>query len=199
LDWLSFISADIKSLAWPIAAIVALLVLKRHVIDLLRALGNRLEKAKGAGIELTFGKGIDKVEEILPLPDTKIDESIVTQRIENASELSHLPPSYIVSQAWLKLEQAIRDTVDMPIRISASIRRQPYRVLDYIDLATRQEFLLNDEVSAVQQLRALRNQAAHSVDPGITITDALRYNDIASSLIEKIKRRRQGKNPVPPT
>ena len=125
MDWLTFIAADIKSLAWPIAAIVALLALKRHVIDLLRALGNRLQTAKGVGIELTFGKGVDQVEETLPLPDTKkIDAPIDTQRIETVSELSQLPPPYIISQAWIRLEQAIRDTVDVPMKISSSIRRQ---------------------------------------------------------------------------
>jgi hypothetical protein len=121
-------------------------------------------------------------------------------RFENISELSRLPPPYIVSQAWLRLEQAIRDAVDLPPRtsITSELRRPPRRALDYIDLATRQGLLLNDEVPAVQQLRELRNQAAHSVDPSITITDALRYHDVANSLIEKIKQRGQGEKPAPP-
>jgi len=44
--------------------------------------------------------------------------------------------------------------------------------LEYIDLAAREELLFKDEVAAVQQLRSLRNQAAQSVETGITITDA---------------------------
>jgi hypothetical protein len=119
LDWLTFLSTDIKSLAWPAAAIFALFVLKRHLIDLLRALGNRLEKAKGAGFELTFGKGVDRVEEILPAPETKeITGRITSDQIESISKLSQLPPSYIVSQAWLRLEQAIRDAVHIPVSSS---------------------------------------------------------------------------------
>lgn len=200
MDWLTFFSTNIKSLAWPAAAIVALFVLKGHLIDLVRSLGNRLQTAKGAGFELTFGKGVDQVEEILPLPDTKdIAGQIDTKRIEGVSELSQLPPSYVVSQAWLRLEQAIRDAVDVPPIITSDIRRPSRRAPDYIALATRQELLFNDEVPAVQQLRELRNQAAHSVDPDITITDALRYHDVANSLIEKINQRSQGKKSAPPT
>lgn len=43
--------------------------------------------------------------------------------------------------------------------------------------------LTDDEMPAVQRLREMRNLAAHSVDPSITITDALRYYDIANALI----------------
>jgi hypothetical protein len=198
VDWLTFVSSGIKSLAWPAVVIVALFVLKRNLGDLLRSLGDRLEKAKGAGIELTFGKGIDQVEEILPASETKeIVEPITTEKIETISGLAQLPPSYIVSQAWLRFEQTIRDSVDIPNITSPSIRRASYRVMDYIDLARRQELLYSDEVPAVEQLRALRNQAAHSTDPGITLTDALRYHDIANTLIEHIKQRRQSRPPRP--
>jgi hypothetical protein len=96
--------------------------LKRPLTDLLRGLGNRLTKAKGGGFEFTFGERVDQVEESLPaseakeitLPtaDARLPES--AQRIESISELSQLPPPYIVSQAWLKFEQAIRDAVDIP-------------------------------------------------------------------------------------
>jgi hypothetical protein len=114
LDWLTFFSTNIKSLAWPTVAIVALFVLKRHLIDLLRALGNRLVTAKGVGFELKFGERVDAVEEILPAAETKqIAAPTDAQRIESIS-LSQLPPPYIVSQAWLRLEQAIREAVDVP-------------------------------------------------------------------------------------
>jgi hypothetical protein len=200
MDWLTFFSTVIKSLAWPAVVIVALFLLKRKLTDLLRGLGNRLTKAKGGGFEFTFGERVDQVEESLPpsevkeitLPtaDAHIPERV--KRIESISELSQLPPPYIVSQAWLKLEQAIRDAVVIP----SSPQRPPRSAFDYIDLATRNELLFKDEVPAVQQLRELRNQAAHSIEPAITITDALRYYDIANSLIQKIRERGQHKKPT---
>ena len=205
MDWLTFFSNDIKSLAWPAAAIIAVFALKRQLTDLLRALGNRLRSAKGGGFEFTFGEGVDQLEEILPaqeakeivLPTTDAQRTDIAQRIENISELSQLPPPYVVSQAWLKLEQAIRDAVDTSSLINYGLTKPPRHVLGYIDLATRQELVSNDELPAVQQLRELRNRAAHSVDPGITITDALRYYDVANSIIEKIKQRSQGRKPPP--
>lgn len=189
MDWLTFLAAAIKALAWPAVAVVGLFVLKRNIGDLLRSLGNRLEKAKGAGFELTFGKAIDQVEESLSAGEVKeISGRTSPQRIEAVSELAQLPPAYVVSQAWLKLEDAIRRAAIIPER-PPGVRRAPYRVTDYIELARRQGLLQDDEVPGVQQLRELRNQAAHSQDPGITVTDALRYRDIAENLIEKIGQR----------
>jgi hypothetical protein len=49
--------------------------------------------------------------------------------------------------------------------------------------------LNEDELPAVQRLREMRNLAAHSVDPPISITDALRYHDMVQVLINAIKQR----------
>ena len=40
---------------------------------------------------------------------------------------------------------------------------------------------------AVQELRILRDQLAHSPDVSITMTDALRYHSIADALVKKLK------------
>lgn len=188
MDWLTFVVTAIKALAWPAVVIVVAFVLKRNLGDLLRSLGNRLEKAKGGGFELTFGKAIDQVEEALPGPEVKeVSAAISPRKIEAVLELSQLPPAYIISQAWLQLEQTIRATADMPTQHPAG--RRSFAPMEYIQLAKRQGLLEDDEIPAIEQLRQLRNQAAHSVDPGISITDALRYYDIAEALIEKIRQR----------
>jgi hypothetical protein len=154
-------------------------VLKSDIINILRALGNRLERAKGAGFELTFGKSVDQIEEIFPISKTTPQDR---QRIENVSELSLLPPPYIVSQAWLRLEHAIREAID-PDELARRLG------VDYLRFANSKGIITDDELPALQTLQELRNRAAHSADPGIAITDALRYHDIADAVIEKIKHR----------
>src|SRR5262245_17013975 len=94
---------------------------KHQITDLLRALGSRLLTAKGGGFEFTFGERVDEIEESLPVQELKeitVSFSGVkrveadAQRIEDISDLARLPPPYIVSQAWLRLEQAIRENLD---------------------------------------------------------------------------------------
>jgi hypothetical protein len=203
LDWLTFFSTNIKSLAWPTVAIFVLLVLKRQIGDLLRALGDRLLTAKGGGFEFTFGQRVDEAEALLPTPEVKeITASFAAsggleadaahaQRIENISALAQLPPAYIVSQAWLRLEQAIREAVNIPPARPGY--RRPARPLNYLGWAREQGLLTPEELAAVQRLREMRNLAAHSLDPDLTMTDALRYQDIADALTQKLKERSVGK------
>jgi hypothetical protein len=195
LDWLTFFSTDIKSLAWPTAAIVALFLLRAELRGLVRTLGNRLRSFKGFGLETTFAEAVDQVEELLPAPEvreiTRL-EGDSAQRIDNISALAQLPPAYIVSQAWLRLEQAIREAVNIPPPRPGNRRRL---AVDYLNLASVQGILTNDETPAVRRLRELRNLAAHSIDPAISMTDALRYQDMAEALITTIKERSAGKKP----
>ena len=170
--------------------LVAFLVLKRQIANLLGDLGNRILTAKGAGFELTFGQRVDQIEEILPATEAK--EIAASPDAERISGLAQLPPPYIVSQAWLRLEQAIREGLDYLLPTDP---RRPLSPMAYLNLAREQGLLTEDEKPAVDRLREMRNLAAHSVDPGISMTDALRYQDIANVLIEKIKERRATKKP----
>jgi hypothetical protein len=194
LDWLTFFSDDIKSLAWPTAVVIGLVVLKRDVAALLRTLGPRLLRAKGPWGELNFGQSVDEVEDKLPPTETKaITESKDSKRIEDVSELARLPPPYIVSYAWLHLEQAIRQAVDEQLPNEPALHtRQSLSPAAYLNLVIKKGILPQEEAGVLTELRQLRNRAAHSLDPEITVTDALRYNDIVNSLIQKIQQRRSG-------
>jgi hypothetical protein len=116
------------------------------------------------------------------------------QVVERGARLLHdqLPPPYILSQASLRLERAIREAVRPPPTRPGN-RRSPRLLLDnYLNLATVQGLLTSDETPFVRRLREMSNIAARSLDLTIMTTDALRYQDIANALIEKIKERSAG-------
>ena len=51
-----------------------------------------------------------------------------------------------------------------------------------------------EDENLLKQLRTLRDEAVHSPEPNITVTDALRYKDLAEALarrIEEIRPKRQ--------
>lgn len=57
MDWLSFIASLAKSLAWPTAALLLVLVLRRQVGPALARLLDRATKVKApGGIEFEFGR-----------------------------------------------------------------------------------------------------------------------------------------------
>ncbi len=168
--------------------VVALLVLRKDAGSLLDKLGSRLQKAKGPYGEITFGEGIDGVENKLPPAETNaLIEAMDTKKIDDVSELARLPPPYIVSQAWIRLEHKIRNAVDAHLvnrPEPAGGRRLSQNA--YFNIVTVHGILPDEDVPVLRELQQLRNRAAHSLDPNISVTDALRYNDIVDSLIKKI-------------
>jgi hypothetical protein len=208
MDWLTFFSTNIKAVAWPITIIVVLVLLRTELRAAVSNLARRLQSFKGFGFETTFGEVLDQTEQALPTPEVQqitasasfagsggLEGDAAARRIETISTLAQLPPPYIVSQSWLRLEQAIREVHDKKYADSG---QGPRRRLDYVR-AARAEGLLNDEeMYAVQRLREMRNLAAHSLDPPITMTDALRYQDMVEALITTIKQRGAAPKPQEP-
>jgi hypothetical protein len=184
LDWLSFFSSETKGLAWPVSALILALVFRAPLTKSVDRLGARLRTAKGAGVELSFGDEIDALESKLSPPANNEEKGNVVEQREQAA-LSVLPPAYVISRAWLQIENALRKALSdvnmsMPTRTSSS---------SLIKLAVDHELLSKDEADLVDSLRRLRNEAAHSLEPVITVTDALRYDDIVTSLTTRIKNR----------
>jgi hypothetical protein len=68
MDWLTFSSTSLKALAWPVAAVIALFVLKRQIAAVFVGLGDRLATMKVPGFEATFTERVNKIEEKLPAP-----------------------------------------------------------------------------------------------------------------------------------
>lgn len=206
MDGLTFLAEIIKALlgSWPLAIILVVAVLKNQISILFKSLGGRIHKlkgkAKGIELEADFGKGVDRVEEIAP-PEKPQIEADKVKRLELAQELTLLPPGYVVSQAWLKLEKTIRQAVDEDFaredaKTLGAMRARP-SLNAYLNPVTLREILPASDVEAIQSLRQLRNKAAHDLDPDISVTDALRYDDIANSLIEKINAYRERRSQPP--
>ena len=193
MDWITFIVSETKAIAWPTVVLTAVVILKQQISGLIAELGSRLKTAKGGGIELSFGARIDEVEKGLPVAElTQLTAPSNVKRIEAIADLSGLPPAYVISQAWLRVEEEIGRSVAIPVASpTARLSISPVKLLR---IAVEQELITNSELNLLDQLRDLRNQAAHSLNPDISLTDALRYDDIANSLVQQVKERALAKH-----
>lgn len=203
MDGLTSFTEITKALlaSWPLAVVIVVVVLRVPLVAFFKALGGRLQKFKGkaSGVELEadFGQSVDKIEEVVAPKGTVIEHSKVEQ-IEFQEELVRLPPGYLVSQAWLKLENAIREAVNEDFaredaKIPGAMRSKP-STQAYLTIAAAKGIIPESYVGAVQELRELRNRAAHDLNPNISVTDALRYINITNSLIEEIAAYRQNRS-----
>lgn len=133
---------------------------------------------KNAGLRLGSGSG---------------SGSIYVQRVVGRHNFpplfaSDLPPAYLVDDAWKRVEGALRIAGNRLIALgddwSKAFRELPDRL-----------GLLPEEKESLIELREMRNQVVHSLDPQITTTDALRYHDIADRLVQAIKERSRSLEP----
>jgi hypothetical protein len=163
-------------------------VLKRQIAAVFVGLGDRLATIKVPGFEATFTQRMNKVEETLPAPlAVELSTTLDPKQLETRSESSKLPPAYVISHAWLRLQQTLYEAVETVHPGAGADGNQD--LLAYLDVARLYALLLPDEEPVVHELLVLRNQAVHYGDPAVTSTDALRYYDLAEALRDNIKER----------
>lgn len=182
MDALTFIIRLVEALAWPVVVSFVLW----HGRAQIGALLGRLEKFKGWGAEASFvGQQLDRVEATLPEPQSGLER--ITTNLQARAVEADLPPPYLVQDAWQRVEYAMQDAAKRLLMPGENWREALRELPDRLGL-------LPAEKASMNELQNLRNQVVHSRNPQITITDALRYRDIADRLVEAIEARSRRNN-----
>jgi hypothetical protein len=186
MDVLTFIVRMVEALAWPMMAAFVLWHGRAHIGALLR----RLEKFKGWGAEVSFlGQQLDRLEAALPPePQPEAVKPKDTAELQARAVEADLPPAYLVQEAWKRVEHALNEASKRLLMPGENWAKALRELPDRLNLLPEEKESLND-------LRQLRNRVVHSLDPQITITDALRYRDIADRLVRAIEDRSRGTTP----
>jgi hypothetical protein len=186
MDWLRFISSVIKSFAWPVVVVVIVVFVRK---PLCRALEN-YQRLKVRYKDLEFGLERD-VQELVTSANAVVREvpkSIENTEIENKRlQLAELSPRGAILETWLDFEEFLRTVcLSKGIEITRA-GGLPSRVipLESSEMASK---LLEAEVlgpkakNVIEQLRKVRNQAVHLVEPAITYENAKFYIEAATGI-----------------
>lgn len=170
MDLLTFIVEIAKALAWPISLLACLVVVRGSVQELIR----NLTRFKFSELELEFSSTLETARTLLAeqVDDTTADIDFIDSQI--------LSPRAIILESWLKIEQIIN-------RLHENISEPGnYKSSNSGKIRKLQELhVLNEaEVSSVNLLRNLRNQAAHDESFVISKNEALEYANLANSFIK---------------
>lgn len=180
MDLGTFTVRLVEALAWPAVAVFVFW----NIRDQIAALINRLRGIKWKGAEATFGEELDKVEGKLA-PSPRIASAAM--EVDRITAEAQLPPAYLVQQYWLRLEQGILRAAEKRGLLPPgrdSLGPLTKRILHNLELS-------DEDAKIIDDLRMLRNVATHSMEPNITMTDALRYRD----LVENMTRNLEAKDP----
>ena len=181
MDWITFISKAIDSLAWPIATMIIVLCLRNPIIALIPL----MRKLKYKELELEFSEGVKEIES--ELVQSGRGESVEAEKVEvEASRfvsLLNISPRAAVLEAWTELEvAAVEIASSFWGRDGESVFKHMPNLGSYL---MQCEVFDENQHEAFNKLRQMRNKLAHGEEVNLSREDAKAY--IKSALLLTIE------------
>ncbi|SRR5712691_11611465 len=172
MDVLTFIVEIVKASAWPLAALFIALQFR----DQLRALLARLKKGKVGPAEFEFEETVKTLkEEAAALPPGPVTAGVGASTVSLASS----DPRAAIMNAWLEVETALARLAQTKGQVPLSLPRSPVQAIRAVQKA---QLIEPHHIALFNDLRGLRNQAAHELDFNPSTESVLTYVRLAKEL-----------------
>ena len=177
MDWLTFFSKLIEALAWPVATIVLVVLLR----DEIAKLAPFLKKFKAGPLEAEFEREVKELKEIKEATPVQVKTTEI-RAADTASknflvQLSELHPRSAILESWVRVEAAARAVL---AATSVSVSKPGYlQAARLAEPLAQKEVLNQGQVTLFHELRHLRNQVAHAQGFEPTQESASSYIDLA--------------------
>ena len=184
MDWKAFIASLIDSLAWPAVVAYLTFVMKDKIGELLP----KLRRFKHKDTELEFSQGVEELKreaEETPEPiSPELSESgDLGKQFDFLVQLAEVSPRSAVLEAWRQVENAAAKAI---VRSYPQLgERDVLSPMDRRNLL-KGKVLHDSEWRQYDELRKLRNKAAHSDEFDLRGTPIEAYIDIAVSMARRL-------------
>lgn len=187
-DILDFIQSIIASLAWPITMLIAIVILKNQLINVL----NRLSKLKYKETELDFVTELNNAKQVAKSIEKGFDSSkrlnfsINKTLIEEIEQVASISPQASIPLSWSMVESEITNLIN---RSSISLDYPPHNsILKNLELLKENNLIEDETFGLINSLRRLRNETIHSHGKILLSTnDAIEYAILSETLSKKLK------------
>ena len=192
MDWKDFFSL-IAALAWPITALVIVLLLRDPLIKLIP----RLRRIKYRDAVLEFEEETRRAREHLVVGARErpamrytrgesVDGGYFEQEFNDLVSLGELSPRSAVIASWRLIETEL-----LKVAREAEIEQTtgPLRIGKVLDQLVTREALNEDISGVIQNARSLRNRAAHGEEFDISERGWREYVDLAHGIVSSLKGR----------
>ncbi|QYJ83662.1 hypothetical protein [Shewanella aegiceratis] len=191
MDWLTFFSKIVDSIAWPTGIVIVVLILKKPLGSLLPLLRN----LKYKDLELSFGDELKKIEDKANkvLSAEKKPKQIAkepvkrdsSELIKESKRLFEDFPDPAVAVAWSAVEAellaAIMRTASSP---DYPPNNSPMKNARFLQDAG---YLKSDKIDLLKRMSNLRNMAVHGGGMPITIDDAREFIALTEWIVKDLK------------
>lgn len=163
------------AVAWPIAAIIIVLVFRDQLISL----AARVKELSAPGINATFENELEKTREIAESAATPAvdDAARGTSTIDvSTADLAKVYPEAAVLQSYHEIEKLLR-------KLNPE-KGTPHSA--FLSALSRCQIIRREDQELFNQIRRTRNAAVHSERP-ITTGEALEFQALVNVFLEAIK------------
>jgi hypothetical protein len=201
---LQFIASLVNSLAWPAAASVMVVILRRPIAYILRRGQIKRLKAGPGGLELEyFDEKLEEANEALAETPTEaasltislLPEIAMTRDdfIADMKQLADVAPSAAILESFARLEKILRESVESASGVEVEPRR-PISVRTLARRALDLRLITQSEFAALNDLAVLRNIVAHggAAAEDIDADRALGYAQTVRQLITSVLLKSRG-------
>ncbi len=167
MDWLTFLSSLIASLAWPVSILVLFYIIRKE----LPTITARIKKFKYKDFELEFGQSVREVEidteESIPEVQEAVSISGETpdQVFDRLNSMAKFAPASAIVASWLLVEVAAIDLIRKKDISHFKTRPGPIGIRKFL---RKGDFLDKKQIAIFEQLRDLRNKVIHVDDVDLT-------------------------------
>jgi hypothetical protein len=127
VGWLEFTNGETSALAWPIATLVAIIVLRPEIRAVLKELANRLKgltQVNAAGVELRFEKEVKELtkaaESLKEETATERAEAEATDTVPSTRATDTGPSTVVVKRTLPGYEELAKTSPGLAIRLALS-------------------------------------------------------------------------------
>ena len=180
MGWKAFIADVVRSLAWPLVVTLALWIFR----DSIQRLVQRLAKLKHKDTEIEFENAIKEIQIDFPVAPRASNQP--TAESDTLYRLAEVSPRSAIIEAWRMLESAASQAI-----LKSYPNLDNPRVINTPSLMNllKGQVLTEKEFRDFNELRRLRNTAAHSEDFDLRGKAVESYIDIALTMADALKNK----------
>jgi hypothetical protein len=202
VGWMDFTASLVRSLAWPVAVVIAVFVLRRRIAEMLAALAARLgdlKKLSAMGVDLEFEREAAQVsaaaEELAP---DGVGNAIASDpELDRLKRLAEIEPRAAILLGFIDVEAALRSTADRSVK-DLRLHERWRRGASIGSIArelNRRDIISEQAVGVLSELAGLRNQVSHDSEVRLSTAAAQSYVDAALEMIRYLNEIREAPSP----
>jgi Domain of unknown function (DUF4145) len=163
---------------WPAAVIVSVWLFREKLMSLLPLL-----RVKHKDWEASFRLGeAEREAQALPPPPVRNEPPPTPEELSRFGQIAKISPRAAILEYRAEMDQAVRD-------FAQSVgMTETTRPLGILIRELRKHELIDQHTSAIlDDLRAVGNSAAHGIDNEFSLSEALRFRDLAERMITQLR------------